>query len=838
MPMILGKTNVGLFVRVRAGLAIASGVALLSLTPSCLVDDPPAYPEPHGVFVGGECMCATCWDRAFCWDRENGVSADVNSDGSCADGLTLAEKVTRIDASLNDRDSATLFCVPDQAAVDLEKLINPSEATATRCPDGDADREKLGYVDMCQDIPVDCRDAECLEHGDSSLCSFASADRIGDYRTACGNDSTAAAHKLREQSCAAHGFDVPAGDAPARYCYLNCWEPINQYFSTCEPSLFDPPGIGSDTVIADLDPESSQAFMTITSSGGNGEGRLKVSGTVGLRFSKNCIPPSTDEGDAACDQATLTMLDIQSIDFTSLLGRKVENVVVENPTPLPLSAQSTVLGTRLAFNLDGGAQLYVTADVQDLGRKGVAYDTVGAIGGTIRWSARELSLNANLSNGIDPRTALQLVLTGTIRNRLPVANAGADQTLECGSPGGATVHLDATKSGDPDGSGDLKSFLWDFTGPAGAIELSGQEVDVTVPPGESAFQLTVGDRAGATSVDLVKVTVVDTKGPDIELSEQGSFATCDSADVQLKTPVATDACSDDVTVEGEVVAIDGVPVTPIPVVDGKVTASPGTITVRWTAADANGNVSTLEQLVDVGRSLALVAAQGMKIGPESSIVTTDGQPGGIANAGDQQLLLASNVHSGTVSSVGSVTAAARVLIDGDVTTSGRFHAASGVRVTGSIMEHTDPLLPPLPEVTVAFPRPTGGDVLLHAGSSRSLAPGSYGRVLATNRSALTLQAGTYYFRELRLAPGATLHLANEATLFIEQDFDWSGTLDQPDGGSLTIELAACDTAVVNAPLSALLIAPHTHVIVNDDFTGQIFARVIDVGPRVDITCHD
>jgi hypothetical protein len=504
----------------------------------------------------------------------------------------------------------------------------------------------------------------------------------------------------------------------------------------------------------------------------------------------------------------------------------------------PISAQSTVLGARLAFNLDGGAQLYVTGDVEGLGRRGVAYQTVGAIGGSIRWSNRELSLAANLSNGTDPRTALQLVLTGTIRNRLPVANAGADQMLECGSGAGATVHLDASKSGDPDGSDDLKSFVWDWAGPAGPSEVSGQQLDVALPLGETTLQLTVADRAGATSLDSVKVTVADSKGPDIELSEQATLAACDSADFQLKVPVATDACSDDVTVEGELIAVDGAPITPIPVVDGKIVASPGTITVRWKATDGNGNVTTVDQDVEIGRSLALLASHGMNIGPGSSISTANGQPAGIGNEGREQVILASEVHSGSVFSVGSVLAASRVLIDGDVTTAGRFHAAARVQVTGTISENTTPTLPPIPEVTVAFPPPTGGDIFLHAGASRVLTPGSYGRLLATNRSTVTLGAGTYYFREFRVAPGATVKLANNVVLFVKDDFDWSGKVEQPAGASVSIELAGCETAVVDAPLNALLLAPSSHVIVKSDFLGQIFAREIDVGPRVDVTCHD
>src|SRR5579864_8326913 len=49
-------------------------------------------------------------------------------------------------------------------------------------------------------------------------------------------------------------------------------------------------------------------------------------------------------------------------------------------------------------------------------------------------------------------------LSGTVANQQPVANAGADQTLECSGPNGSSAMLDGSKSSDPDG--DVLSFVW------------------------------------------------------------------------------------------------------------------------------------------------------------------------------------------------------------------------------------------------------------------------------------------------------------------------------------------------------------------------------------------
>jgi hypothetical protein len=146
------------------------------------------------------------------------------------------------------------------------------------------------------------------------------------------------------------------------------------------------------------------------------------------------------------------------------------------------------------------------------------------------------------------------------------------------------------------------------------------------------------------------------------------------SEVVLTLPVATDACSDDVMLAGEVVAINGTPVTPIPIVDGRVTVEPGTITVRWTATDAQGLTSTADQEVLVARSIALFSNESMKIGPNCNIMTEDGLAGAIVNAGTGKLQLASRVHCGDVLSVGSIHAASRVFIDGDVQTPEPFRA--------------------------------------------------------------------------------------------------------------------------------------------------------------------
>jgi hypothetical protein len=128
--------------------------------------------------------------------------------------------------------------------------------------------------------------------------------------------------------------------------------------------------------------------------------------------------------------------------------------------------------------------------------------------------------------------------------------------------------------------------------------------------------------------------------------------------------------------------------------------------------------------------------------------------------------------------------------------------------------------------------------MLHNGQSRTLGPGSFDRVQITNGSTLTLQSGTFFFRELHVLPGATLRTSDSASLFVQNDLHWQGSLEQTGAGPLFIGLAGDKTGIVNAPLRASVVAPHAKVVLGGDFTGQLFANSIDVGPNVEVTCGD
>jgi hypothetical protein len=101
-----------------------------------------------------------------------------------------------------------------------------------------------------------------------------------------------------------------------------------------------------------------------------------------------------------------------------------------------------------------------------------------------------------------------------ITNQRPVANAGPDQTVECGGPGGTLIMLNGSASSDPDR--DVLTYVW-------TDELNNL-VGTTVTPqftegmGAHTFTLTVSDSAGLKSTATTHVTIRDTVGPTLKVS--------------------------------------------------------------------------------------------------------------------------------------------------------------------------------------------------------------------------------------------------------------------------------------------------------------------------------
>ncbi|MCA1816957.1 MAG: Ig-like domain-containing protein [Acidobacteria bacterium] len=173
-------------------------------------------------------------------------------------------------------------------------------------------------------------------------------------------------------------------------------------------------------------------------------------------------------------------------------------------------------------------------------------------------------------------------------NTPPVANAGADQTIECG---GATTSVLLDGSASTDADNDPLTYEWR----EGATVLGTTAVlNTSLPFGAHNLTLKVTDPSGEFSTDTVNVHIVDTQAPSIAAPPNVSVSTGAGAtscgafvsDATLGTPSASDGCSTSVTVTRT-----GVPSgNDFPV---------GTTVVTYTADDGHGHTAQAHQTVTV-----------------------------------------------------------------------------------------------------------------------------------------------------------------------------------------------------------------------------------------------
>ncbi|OGW45736.1 MAG: hypothetical protein A2078_02755 [Nitrospirae bacterium GWC2_57_9] len=142
-------------------------------------------------------------------------------------------------------------------------------------------------------------------------------------------------------------------------------------------------------------------------------------------------------------------------------------------------------------------------------------------------------------------------------NRAPSANAGTDQMVLANSP----VTLSGTASSDIDGA--ISAYAWTQTAGT-AITLAGADMAIpnfTAPnvSGILTFQLTVTDNQGATSSDLVNVTVnlppIANAGPDqlakVKSSVSLSSAASSDPDGTISSYTWTQTAGSPVTLSGQ-----------------------------------------------------------------------------------------------------------------------------------------------------------------------------------------------------------------------------------------------------------------------------------------------
>jgi len=293
------------------------------------------------------------------------------------------------------------------------------------------------------------------------------------------------------------------------------------------PNNADPPALGSSPVSIlvshpieiELDPTASSLTMTIAPGAESDTHTVAVRGTI-MFYGDPC--PGAD-----CDR--VMGLNLYPQDFSG--ANHFHFTVAPDETMKGISLFGGTQSRKAHFHADGSGtivmgDLQMTAHAEQiedgaLSHKDVQWTAATATTKDVNFSLAQVHNGlftlgpAKLSGG-DSFTGADatLTLTGHIKNLPPIARAGSYPVLECTSPQGAQVTLDASGSSDPDG--DFLSLQWYQGGPYDTkLAASGPRATVEAPIGTTNYSVVATDTSFVLTFDEAAVTVQDTLPPEI-----------------------------------------------------------------------------------------------------------------------------------------------------------------------------------------------------------------------------------------------------------------------------------------------------------------------------------
>jgi uncharacterized repeat protein (TIGR01451 family) len=348
-----------------------------------------------------------------------------------------------------------------------------------------------------------------------------------------------------------------------------------------------PPNLVRDTT---SDPPNNSTYGTLdfrrrfTNNSGGSVTRLRFRivdmttspaspGSADLRARSSAATLVTGVNDAVtCNGATPCNVVVQGTTLETPPAQALGGGV--NST---LSAGTITLGTPLANGASANLRFLFGVELEGNYHVAIVIETLTS-GGTLGQDIWELRGNTQTGGDTDGDC-----------NTPPVANAGADQTIECAG-GSTSVSLDGSASFDPDGDTPL-TYEWR----EGVTVLgTGVTLNTSLPFGSHTITLKVTDPSGAFNEDTVTVDVVDTTNPmitappNVNVSTGPGASSCGAfvSDATLGTATASDGCSASVTITRT-----GVPAgNNFPV---------GTTVITYTADDGHGHTASAMQSVTV-----------------------------------------------------------------------------------------------------------------------------------------------------------------------------------------------------------------------------------------------
>ena len=347
-------------------------------------------------------------------------------------------------------------------------------------------------------------------------------------------------------------------------------------------------------------------------------------------------------------------------------------------------------------------------------------------------------------------------------NQPPVADAGENQIVECGTPAGTDVTLDGTGSSDPDD--DDLTYAWSENGQPLA---TGPTPTVTLSPGTHTIDLVVNDGLVDSPPDQVQIQITDTSPPVITLLG------ADPILVEIGTPytdpgaTALDACDGDLT-------------SAIIVANPVDSNTEGEYTVTYTVADAAGNPASAPRTVEVvstPNSYVLVAAHSMHIKQHATVHTGFA---GVVDYGTppfqaRRVELVIGPHAFTQTDVR--VSSPRVRIKNKATIAGTLvydELKVGRHVT--IGEHVTPGTWPLfedfglPDFVTGTPGTV--DILVRKRETVTLSPedGPFGTIRVKHKGSLILTGGEYHIGSMHLGTKVAVVVQAPTTMLIAGKF--------------------------------------------------------------------
>lgn len=399
-----------------------------------------------------------------------------------------------------------------------------------------------------------------------------------------------------------------------------------------------------------------------------------------------------------------------------------------------------------------------------------------------------------------------------------------DVTVAAGPGCTGTVTADMVDNGSFDGTVAGPSLTLSSTGP--------------FPRGPTQVTLTATS-GGLSSTCTATVTVVDSTPPAIKAPAPVNTTQClAKASVNVGSPTVSDNCGTP-TVTGTIISVNGVPVTNPPFSGTQVTVGIGTTVIQWSAGDGS-NTANATQTVTVGPRIE--SGQSFLVDDRAKvIVSAGGALAAVSNDGTGQIRIGSTAQTGGLFSVGPINVPGQATIGGDVISASTANVSKSASVSGTVISSGSVSLPSLPTLP-SFPAPTGGSLAWNTGTT-SRGPGSYDTFQLNGGTLSLTSAGDYYFRTLTINSGATIRVAANAHIYVQNSLTYQARFLQPSGtATQSVYLGFGGTSLLMlAPFNGTLVAPSASVSFGTGsgltFTGSFFAQNIEVQPASVLACQ-